>query len=71
MKLKDFLKEEKITQEEFAKQIDTAQGCISRWCGGEIPRADMMTKILIATKGKVTANDFYYEGGIENGRASI
>jgi hypothetical protein len=29
----------------------------------------MMTKILIATKGKVTANDFYY--GDNNGWASI
>jgi transcriptional regulator with XRE-family HTH domain len=69
MKLKDFLKEEEITQEQFAEMVGSYQGLVARWCNGMIPRADMMTKILIATKGKVTANDFYY--GDNNGRASI
>lgn len=61
MKLKDFLKEENITQEEFAEKVGTAQGNVSRWCNGDAPRSDMMSKILLATQGKVTANDFYYE----------
>lgn len=62
MKLKDFLKEEKITQEKFAEILGVGQNLISLWCNGTIPRADQMNKILLATKGKVTANDFYYEG---------
>jgi transcriptional regulator with XRE-family HTH domain len=62
MKLKDFLKEEKITQEQFAKVIGVSQATVSRWCDGfQKPNQKMMTKILIATQGKVTANDFYYE----------
>lgn len=69
MKIKDFLKEEEITQKQFAEMVGCSQGLVAMWCNGMIPRADMMTKILIATKGKVTANDFYY--GDNNGRASI
>lgn len=70
MKLKDYLKEENITQEKFASDLDVSQGNISMWCNGMIPRPDMMTKILLITKGKVTANDFYYEGD-NDGRASV
>lgn len=70
MKLKDFLKEEKITQEQFAEVIGVSQATVSRWCEGlQIPTPKQMNKILLATKGKVTANDFYY--GDNNGRASI
>ena len=70
MKLKDFLKEENITQKQFAEMLGVGQNLVSIWCNGTIPRTDQMTKILITTKGKVTANDFYYEGD-NNGRASI
>ena len=61
MKLKDFLKEEDITQEEFAKKIGSKQTTVARWIQGATPRVEMMSKILLATQGKVTANDFYYE----------
>lgn len=65
MKLKDFLKEENMTQESFAEMIGVGQNLVSLWCNNSIPRSDMMSKILLATKGKVTANDFYY--GDNNG----
>ena len=70
MKIKDFLSDEKITQEQFAEMVGVSQATVSRWCDGfQKPASSLMTKILIATKGKVTANDFYY--GDNNGWANI
>lgn len=60
MQLREYLKKEKITQEQFAEMIGVTQGIVTRWCRGAIPRIELMTKILVATQGKVTANDFYY-----------
>ena len=66
MKLKKYLKENKITQNEFIKHMESetglilSQGGLSKYMlGDRIPRKSEMHAIYKATKFKVSANDFY------------
>ena len=60
MKLKTYLKNKKITQEELAKELTTTQVQISRWSNGiRIPRPAEMVKIYRWSNGQVQPNDFY------------
>lgn len=48
------------TQEKVARDLGVTQGSISRWMNGEnVPRPEVMQKIIKYTGGEVTANDFY------------
>lgn len=63
MKLKDWLKKEKLTQEKLSEGLEITQVAISYYINEQrIPRPETMAKIIAYTKGEVTANDFY---GIE------
>ena len=65
MKLSQYLKENKITQDEFLSMSKEFGGsfsihAVSKWCQGQrIPRQDEMRIIYKITDGEVTPNDFY------------
>lgn len=57
--LGEFLKLSKITQTGFAAKIGMTQRAVSLWVRGDrTPRAKQMQKIITATDGAVTPNDF-------------
>ena len=59
-RLEQWIKDNKMTQQDFAERIGTTQGCVSRWCAGTaIPRPEVMAKIVELTGGDVQPNDFY------------
>lgn len=61
MKLRDYLKKNKIKITDFAESIGHSQSTISSYLTGARPRPrpDIALKIVEATKGKVTLNDLY------------
>lgn len=66
MNLKDYLVDKNTTQNSFIEEIEKEhgtkipQGTLAKWVTGvRIPRKKEMQIITKATKGKVTANDFY------------
>jgi hypothetical protein len=64
-KLKDYLERHSLTLTAFAQRIDAPVSSVHRYVTGEsIPAREIMIRIVEATAGEVTANDFY---GIEDG----
>jgi transcriptional regulator with XRE-family HTH domain len=60
MKLGAYLELQKITLEAFGKTIGRTRQAVSRYVADErMPDRDTMAKIVTATQGAVTANDFY------------
>lgn len=60
MTLADYLRKHDLRFSEFARLISSSRQNVSRWASGTVlPRPAEMTKIAAATRGKVTANDFY------------
>jgi transcriptional regulator with XRE-family HTH domain len=58
--LRRFREERQLSQADMAKLIGTTVASISRWETGERrPSSTMFPRIIRATKGKVTPNDFY------------
>ena len=73
MKLKQFLEDRTLTQEEFINLCKEktghtfTQGCISKWIlEKRRPRADECNLLFISTDGHVTPNDFYLDDKISN-----
>lgn len=63
MKLKDYLKQEKIKTDDFAVLVGCSQPHISLICSNERrPSADLALKIEQETKGKVTVIELLYPG---------
>lgn len=61
MTLSEYLKEEKITQLDFAKENNFSFHAVAKWCQGQrIPRKEDMMIICDSTNGKVQPNDFYF-----------
>lgn len=59
MKLADYLSKHGLTHADFASKIGASQADVSRYISGaRTPRPARMALITLATKGKVTANDF-------------
>ncbi len=59
MKLADYLSTHRITHAEFAATIGATQAAVSRYANGKrMPRQPLLRKIMQATQGRVTANDF-------------
>lgn len=59
MTLKEYLKSNKISREDFAKEIGASYGSVIKWTyGGRFPRPQTLQKIHELTNGKVTAYDF-------------
>lgn len=60
MKLKLFIEDKNITQQQVADELGTTQENVSRWVNGEtIPSLENMKKIIEWSGGKVQPNDFY------------
>ncbi len=49
----------RMSQAEFARRIGHPQPTVFRYTAGRIPEPDIMAKIVAATDGLVTPNDFY------------
>jgi DNA-binding transcriptional regulator YdaS (Cro superfamily) len=63
MKLGTYLTLHKIKQGDFAKLIGVSQVQIHRYCrGARIPRAVHVARIVAATGGAVTLEDFVGDG---------
>lgn len=59
MRLKDYLKAAGMTRAEFAKMVGCEQPTVSRYLRGRVPAPEVMARIVAATNGAVTPNDFY------------
>jgi len=60
MKLKDYLKLEEISYDDFATTIEVSSRSVYRYINGEvIPLPDALEKIYFATNGSVSPNDFF------------
>lgn len=67
MKLGAYLELQKITLEAFGKSIGRTRQAVSRYVAEErIPDRETMAKIVEATDGAVTANDFYAPPSAKN-----
>lgn len=59
MRLDDYLQSRGLTNAEFAKLVQLSEGTISLLCRGEIWMSrETAEKLVRATRGKVTPNDF-------------
>lgn len=59
MKLKDWLHKNKTSPKEFAKIVNSSEGAVLKWISSErFPRPESLSRIKLATGGKVMANDF-------------
>lgn len=59
MKLGQFMKEQGLTDADFAGMVDATEFAVGKWRRGErTPRNTFMRKILAATSGAVTPSDF-------------
>jgi DNA-binding transcriptional regulator YdaS (Cro superfamily) len=58
MKLSAYLSSVGKSRSAFAAELETSRQNVARWCEGVTPRRQDMLRILAATEGKVTANDF-------------
>jgi DNA-binding transcriptional regulator YdaS (Cro superfamily) len=59
MRLAEYLSETGLTRAEFARQIGVKQFSVTRYLNGRVPEPSVMCKIIEATDGKVSANDFF------------
>ena len=60
MKLALYLTANKLTYAEFAKAVGASTFAVGKWARGDrLPRPDALSKIVAATRGQVTANDFF------------
>lgn len=60
MKLDAYIRENGLTDAAFAEKVDRDRSAVSRWrSGATVPDADSLKKILEATGGAVTPNDFF------------
>ncbi|MBZ9939173.1 hypothetical protein LB518_22945 [Mesorhizobium sp. BR1-1-16] len=60
MKLIDYLRSNRISNEEFGLKIGASAAAVRKWRYGErIPRPEQMARITAETNGDVRAQDFY------------
>jgi putative transcriptional regulator len=59
MKLDTYLEQAGLTHGQFAEMIGCEQPTITRFTKGRVPSPDLMRKIVEATDGAVTPNDFF------------
>jgi 3,4-dihydroxy 2-butanone 4-phosphate synthase/GTP cyclohydrolase II len=59
MQLALYLSSHNLTRAEFAERIGVTPGAITGYCNGSLwPKRPVMERIIKATRGKVTPNDF-------------
>ena len=59
MRLQEYLTHTATSRADFAQQIGVSVESVRRYLIGRIPEPPVMEKIIEATEGKVTANDFF------------
>ena len=59
MKLRVYLDEKGLTQQQFADLVGCSQQSVARYCAGRVPDEGTMTEIFRVTEGRVEPNDFY------------
>lgn len=60
MKLRTYLEEKNIKAREFATNVGLSLPAVYKYLNGErTPDKETMPRIVAATSGQVTANDFY------------
>lgn len=60
MKLSQYIADQKLNDERFAKQVSASKSVVGKWRRGErIPSGIYMRRIVMVTNGAVTANDFF------------
>ncbi len=69
MKLKEYLKKNKLTIAAFADSIGLAPFSVERYVKGRLPQPDAMVSIFRETKGAVAPNDFYPLNPSRSGKA--
>ncbi len=61
MKLGDYLQTEGITAAEFGRRIGASRSTVLRWVkGARSPDSTSMRRVIDATSGAVSANDFFH-----------
>lgn len=74
MILREYLKENRITVKDFAKQLGISRSYLSRVVWGQVKPGAMLARFIeLETKGKVTPKDFdalqeYFDIHRENGK---
>jgi len=59
MKLSEYLKQKKLSKEQFARLLGCSRQAVHLWASGQQkPAFDYLMAIEETTKGKVKANDF-------------
>jgi 3,4-dihydroxy 2-butanone 4-phosphate synthase/GTP cyclohydrolase II len=59
MKLDDYLNSKSITRAAFAEKVGVSGGLVTQWCDGSTwPGRENAQRIIEATGGEVTPNDF-------------
>lgn len=60
MRLQEYLDQTGLTRAEFARRIGVRHITVTRYLReGRVPEPTVMCKIIEATEGKVSANDFF------------
>jgi transcriptional regulator with XRE-family HTH domain len=59
VKLKDWLRSNKVSQASLGAKVGITQVTVSRICKGDYPGAETMYRIALATGGSVQPNDFF------------
>lgn len=60
MRLQTYLERNDLLIADFADRIGVSPQSVHRYLSGErVPRRDVMERILVATGGDVSANDFF------------
>lgn len=60
MTLREWLEANELTNTEFARRIGSQESTVRKWrLGLRRPRAEALVKVVQATGGQVTANDFF------------
>ena len=59
MTLGEYLQRTGTSRAAFARQIKVKHISVTRYLSGRIPEPKVMERIIAATDGRVTANDFF------------
>jgi transcriptional regulator with XRE-family HTH domain len=59
MRLDEYLASNSVSRADFARQVGVSVESVRRYLNGRVPEPSVMSKIIEATEGKVSANDFF------------
>lgn len=66
MTLKEWLKEQELSAQDFAENNSIPYGSVIKWVySNRFPRVNYLDKIKNITKGQVTPNDFFKQQNLK------